>query len=236
MLPEEYEKYVAGIFHERGYHTVITPLSGDWGIDVFATKGNEKIAIQAKMYGHTSRKVNRAVIMQLYGAMAYHDCTKAVLATDGELLDDAYMVAKKLGIEVLYTAKNNSLQRHSTHKIDNVVSHVNTIKDGYPSFGEMWNNHILPLKGRTLYNTRGGNQLIDINISGITRCTSSGKISHINIEAFRFAYNELLSKGYVTRDSINQQVDGRCSSGVVLILSQLSFVTIEQNPLTLKLK
>ena len=32
--------------------------------------------------------------MQLYGAMAYQDCTKAVLATDGEVLDDAVIVAK----------------------------------------------------------------------------------------------------------------------------------------------
>lgn len=236
MLPEEYERYVAGIFHERGYHTVLTPLSGDWGIDVFATKGDEKIAIQAKMYGHTSRKVNRAAIMQLYGAMAYYDCTKAVLATDGELLNDAKMVAKKLGIDIIYTAKNDSHQRHLTHKIDNIVRHVNTTKGHYPSFSEMWNNYIIPLKGRTLYNRKGENKLIDINMSGITRRTSSGKINHINIEAFRFAYNELLSKGYVTRDYINQQIAERCSSGVVLVLSQLSYVTLEENPLTLKLK
>lgn len=52
------------------------------------------------------RKVNRAAIMQLYGAMAYQDCTKAVIATDGELLDDAISVAKKLKIEILTTKTN----------------------------------------------------------------------------------------------------------------------------------
>lgn len=40
--------------------------------------------------------------MQLYGAMAYRDCTKAVLATDRECMADAVEVANKLGIEILY--------------------------------------------------------------------------------------------------------------------------------------
>ena len=103
MKPKEYEEYVASIFQNKGYSTEVTPLSGDWGIDVIAIKDSEKIAIQAKMYSDSSRKVNRAAIMQLYGAMAYQDCTKAVLATDGDLLDDAILVANKLGIEILKT-------------------------------------------------------------------------------------------------------------------------------------
>ena len=237
MLLEEYEEYVAGIFQKRGYETVVTPLSGDWGIDVIAIKGEEKIAIQAKMFGHTSRKVNRTVVMQLYGAMAYQDCTKAVIATDGELLDDAVLVANKLGIEILYTGRNGSPQMFSVCRTDNSrCCNKSAIREGYPSFGEMWQNYIMPLKGKTLYNSKGRNKLIDINMSGVTRITSSGKKGNIKIEAFRLAYNEMLSKGFVTRDYINQQVDGRCSSGVVLILSQLHFVELEQNPLMLKLK
>lgn len=94
MTPKEYEQYIASIFQNQGYKTLVTPYSNDWCIDVIAIKGKEKIAIQAKMYGN-KRKVNRAAIMQLYGAMAYQDCTKAVIATDGELLDDAISVAKK---------------------------------------------------------------------------------------------------------------------------------------------
>ena len=68
MTPKEYEQYIANIFQKQGYKTIVTPYSNDWGIDVIAIKGKEKIAIQAKMYGN-KRKVNRAAIMQLYGAM-----------------------------------------------------------------------------------------------------------------------------------------------------------------------
>lgn len=234
MLPEEYEEYIAGIFQKRGYQTIVTPLSSDWGVDIIAIKGEEKIAVQAKMFGHTSRKVNRAVVMQLYGAMTYQDCTKAVIATDGELLDDAVLVANKLGIEILYTGKYYSPQKYSVCRTDNSKCYN---KNVYPSFGEMWQNHIMPLKGKTLYNSRGGNnKLIDINMSGVTRITSFWKKGNIKIEAFRLAYNEMLSKGFVTRDYIDQQVEGRCSSGVILILSQLDFVVLKQNPLALKLR
>ncbi|QUB41488.1 restriction endonuclease [Prevotella veroralis] len=89
ITPEEYEKYVASLYQAGEYKTIVTPLAGDWGIDIIATKGFEEIAIQARMYGHTSRKVNRSNIMEFYSAMTYQDRTKAALATDGELLDDA---------------------------------------------------------------------------------------------------------------------------------------------------
>lgn len=48
MTPEEYEHYVAQSFKEMGYETVVTSFSNDYGVDVFAIKGDEKIAIQVK--------------------------------------------------------------------------------------------------------------------------------------------------------------------------------------------
>lgn len=44
MTPEEYEHYVAQSFKEMGYETVVTSFSNDYGVDVFAIKGDEKIA------------------------------------------------------------------------------------------------------------------------------------------------------------------------------------------------
>ena len=235
MKPEEYEKYIASLFRAKGYETILTPLSNDWGIDVIATKGAENVAVQAKMYGHTSRKVNRAAIMQLYGAMAYQDCTSAVLATDGEILDDAVMVADKLGIEILFTG--NSLQQvvPSVVKIEKSDDAVHEADGNYPSFDEVWKMYVMPLKGKILSNSRGDNRIVDVDWAGITRVTSNGRMGKIPIEAFRLAYNVLLSKGMVTRDYINQQIDKRCSSGVVLILSQIPFISQESNPLVLRL-
>lgn len=46
MTPRQFEELVCEHYRKKGYKTEITPLSGDYGIDVFATKGKEKLAIQ----------------------------------------------------------------------------------------------------------------------------------------------------------------------------------------------
>ncbi len=54
-------------------------------------------------------------------------------------------------------------------------------------------------------------------------------------QGFHLAYNELIRKGRVTRDYINQEVDKRCSSGIVLILGQIPFVSTVRNPTSLEI-
>ena len=233
MTPKEYEQYIASIFQKQGYKTTVTPYSNDWGIDVIAIKGKEKIAIQAKMY-ENKRKINRATIMQLYGAMAYQDCTKAVIATDGELLDDAIKKKKKLKIEILKTKTNFVSTFHKEYENSDYIHKDFSIE--YPTFDEVWRKYIMALKGVTLQNTKGDNKILDVNWAGITRITSNKKRNYISIEGFRFAYNELIRKGKVTRDYINQEVDKRCSSGIVLILGQIPFVSIVRNPTSLEIQ
>ena len=71
--------------------------------------------------------------------------------------------------------------------------------------------------------------------TGIKRITSEGKRGKIDIEGFKLAYHVLTAQGQVSRAYINQQVDKRCSSGIVLILSQLPFVELT-SPIGLRLK
>ena len=80
MEGHEFEYFCADLLKDNGFTEVeVTRGSGDYGVDVFAVKGKEKLAIQAKMYGSSSRMVNRQAMMELYGAAAYFDCTGAVL-------------------------------------------------------------------------------------------------------------------------------------------------------------
>ena len=102
MNPQSFEKYVAGIYEKEGYDVTVTPYSGDYGVDVIAEKGGERIAVQVKQYGCSSRKVNRQMVMELHGAAAYAGCNKAVIATNGDVLPDAVEVARKIGVEIRY--------------------------------------------------------------------------------------------------------------------------------------
>lgn len=232
MTPQQYEEYIGSLFADNGYNVTVSPLSNDWGIDVIAIKGDEKIGIQAKMYGESSRIVNRRIIMELYGAAAYQDCTKAVLATDGEIYPDAIEVAQKLGIDILRTsASEDFIPTVPTKQMNCEVK----TKAGNISFEEAWEKYIFPLKGRILSNSRGSNKIIAVDWGGIKRVTSNGKLGKIDIEGFRLAYNVLMSQGYVTRDYINQQVDKRCSSGIVLILGELPFVEKTSSPTGLRI-
>jgi len=229
MNPRQFEELVCEYFRQNGYNTELTAYSNDYGIDGFATKGKEKIAIQSKMYGQTTRKINRQMIMELHGAKDFFDCSKAVIATDGSLLPDALTVANKLKIEILHLSEFQtdipelSLIKSSSIGVDD------------KSFEHIWENYVLPLQGKILTRSNGEtNQILKSDWSGIERLTSNGKKGKIKIEIFKQAINKLLLEGAITRDYINQNYVGRASSGIVLILSQVPFFKLTEKPTGLK--
>lgn len=222
MTPKQYEDIVCEHFRKKGYDAKTTTYSNDYGVDVFAMKGKEKIAIQAKMYGSGTRKINRQMVMELHGAKDYFDCSKAIIATNGIFLPDAIEVAKKLKIKILNIETTTLLAPKKTSV---------TSKD----FDSIWEKHIIPLQGKTLIRNNGEtNKIIKVNWSEVERLTSSGNKGKIKIEIFKQAINKLLVEGSITRDYINQNYVGRASSGVILILSQVPFFQLTNKPTGLK--
>ncbi len=224
MNPRQFEEYVCEYYRKQGYKVELTSFTGDCGVDVFATKGKEKLAIQAKMYGSSTRKVNRQCVMELHGAKDYFNCTKAVIATDGAFLLDAIKVAQKLNIEIIYL-----------ENLPRVIPSISKIKE--KTFESIWLKYIIPLQGKTLAKSNGEtNSIVKADWSGIERITSNGKNGKIGIEIFKQTVNKLLSEGLITRDEINQNYTGRASSGIVLILSQVPFFATTKNPIGLVYK
>lgn len=229
MNPRQFEEFVCEYFRKQGYETELTSYSNDYGIDGFAKKGKEKIAIQSKMYGNSKRKINRQMVMELHGAKDFFDCTKAVIATDGFFLTDALTVAQKLKIEVLYIDQNQI-------NLTKTISKTNK-KSNNKNFEDIWENYVIPLQGKTLISNNGKtNQILKADWSGIERLTSNGNKSKIKIEIFKQAVNKLLKDCTITRDYINQNYVGRASSGIVLILSQVPFFKLTNKPTGLKYK
>jgi hypothetical protein len=218
MNPRQFEEFVCKLFIQRGYEAIITSYRNDYGVDVFATKGREKIAIQVKMYGNGTRKTNRQMVMELHGAKDYFDCTKAVIATNGVLLPDAIEVAQKLKIEILKVDPEGEIFK------DKRASNGKT-------FESIWEQYIIPLQGKKLSRINGEtNQIVKVNWSEVERITSTGKKSKIKIEIFKTAITKLLIDGSITREYINQNYVGRASSGVILILSQVPFFQLTDKP------
>ena len=48
MTPREFEYFVSDYYKQQGYKTIITPYSGDWGIDVIAFKGEREISYSSE--------------------------------------------------------------------------------------------------------------------------------------------------------------------------------------------
>jgi len=216
MTPLEYEQQIGLYFRNKGYSVKVTSYTNDYGVDCFALKGKEKIAIQAKMYGDGIRPVTRKMIMELYGAMHYFDCNKAKLVTNGRILEDAREVADKLGIEIIHFKANKNNFKTKTDE---------------DSFEYIWEKYIIPLKGKTLYRKNGDTNIIkEIDWSGIKRITSNGNTAKIDIEIFKQVINQLKKKREISRKEINDDYPGRASSGICLILSQIPFIAYDENP------
>ena len=96
-------------------------------------------------------------------------------------------------------------------------------------FDEMWEQYIMPLSGKTISNDGLTNTIINVDWNGIQRTTSTGNIGKIPIEDFKYAYNQLVLNGQVERTLINQHAN-RCSSGIVLVLSQVPFIEVQNKP------
>ena len=224
MKPSEYEHIVAEYFESKGYKTIVSQYSNDYGVDVFATKGKQKIAIQAKMFGGTTRPINRQMIMELHGAKDYFDCTKAIIATDGRIIDNAIEVAQKLKIDIL--------------KIP-AIQTSNKIKENSKSnqFENIWEKYVVPLEGKTIKRPDGKtNKIEKVDWTGIQRITSNGKLQRIKIEIFKKTINHLLKNGEITRSYINEEYKDRASSGIVLILGNTGIFEITNRPTGLKMK
>jgi hypothetical protein len=224
MRPDEYEYIVAEYFKERGYSTEVSPYCNDYGVDVFATKDNTKIAIQAKMFGNTTRPINRAMVMELHGAKDYFDCSKAIIATDGRVIENALEVAKKLNIEIVYipAVKTGAVR----------INQEKNLK-----FESIWESCIMPLEGKIIIREIGKtNKILKVDLSGIERITSTGKRQKIKIEIFKKTINYLLTHGRISRSYINEEYKDRASSGIVLILSNTDIFELTENPIGLKMK
>ena len=223
----QYEYFVAEYFRGKGYEAIVTPVPNDFGVDVIIRKDAEKIAVQAKMYGGSTRKVNRKSIMELHGAKSVFDCDKAYMVTNGSVLSDAKDVAVKLGIEIIYLPFTPTTENVSINNEPNLSTSPDDV-----NFSQIWQEYIMPLKGQTITGKTGlTNKIIDVNFFGVTRITKNDETNKIPIDAFKWAINRILTNGIVTRDEINQEFVDRLSSGTILILSQVPLFTTLNNPL-----
>jgi restriction system protein len=100
MTGEEFEKYIAELLRSQGYKTRMTPRSGDYGVDVVASKNGVKTAVQIKRY---NKKLDQKPVREAVTGMAVrqYGCTKAMVVTNSTFTKAATFLAAESKCELV---------------------------------------------------------------------------------------------------------------------------------------
>lgn len=96
--PDDFEQFVADVWEHLGWRTTVVGEPGDRGIDVIATRGEQKQLIQAKRYGPTTT-VGSPEVQQYASLRLQEDGVDGVtIVTTGTFSDQAEEMAPDLDV------------------------------------------------------------------------------------------------------------------------------------------
>ncbi len=98
MSGEEFERYVAVLLRANGFSNVqMTKASGDYGVDVLASKDGERYAIQCKRY---AKNVGVKSVQEVYAGAPMYRATRCAVITNMYFSDNGRTLANKLGVKL----------------------------------------------------------------------------------------------------------------------------------------
>lgn len=98
MNGETFERFVGLLYQKMGYETHQTKASGDYGVDIVAEKGYEKLIIQTKRY---TNKVGVSAVQEISAARNYYSVSRAAIVTNSTFTEPAQNLAKANGIALV---------------------------------------------------------------------------------------------------------------------------------------
>ncbi len=94
----KFEKFVGEILKLNGYKIKYTATSGDYGVDVIATKENEKICIQCKNW---KAKIGVKVIQESFYGKHHYNCSDIWIIAKNGATKNAINAARKSNVKVI---------------------------------------------------------------------------------------------------------------------------------------
>jgi Holliday junction resolvase-like predicted endonuclease len=94
----EFEAAIAALYQRHGYEIVITRATGDFGVDILATKGSKKLAIQTKRHASS---VGVKAVQEVAAGAVYYKATEAVVVTNSFYTEQAKELAEKLDVRLI---------------------------------------------------------------------------------------------------------------------------------------
>ena len=91
MTGEEFEKFIGDYFKKIGYKATVTPLAGDFGVDIIVENELVKIGVQAKRY---SDRVTNSAIQEIVAGIKHYNLDKGMVITNNYFTRAAKELAK----------------------------------------------------------------------------------------------------------------------------------------------
>ena len=98
LTPEQFEQHVAQLFEYQGYSTMLTPRTGDQGVDVIARRGEQVIAIQCKRYADPAPNT---AVQAVHSGSKYYGCSEAALVCLGGFSRAATELAGAVSVKLI---------------------------------------------------------------------------------------------------------------------------------------
>lgn len=117
MSPYDFEEWIARLMRINGYNSYATKKSGDYGVDIIAEKGDERIAIQAKKY---KDNVGIEAVQQVASGKDYYNCNQAwVMTTAAKFTKAAQDLAQTHGVRLFSRNEMIDYLAKTKEKIEN---------------------------------------------------------------------------------------------------------------------
>lgn len=94
MSGTEFEDHVARLARTCGVPVIMTPLSGDWGVDLIVGTRPHRLAIQCKRQG---RPVGAGAVQQVVAGAPMQECTRTMVVTNNGFTPAARRLAELHG-------------------------------------------------------------------------------------------------------------------------------------------
>jgi restriction system protein len=94
MSGTEFEDHVARIARKTGAPVIMTPLTGDWGVDLIVGRRPDRLAIQCK---RQARPVGAGAVQEVVAGAPMHDCTHTMVVTNHDFTPAARKLAELHG-------------------------------------------------------------------------------------------------------------------------------------------
>lgn len=95
---QEYEEAIFNHLVQAGYNCLLTARTGDQGVDIIVNVGEEKVAIQCKLY---TGSVGNEAVQQVSTGAKYYKCTQSCVVTNSSYTTSAHDLARSSGVRLL---------------------------------------------------------------------------------------------------------------------------------------